>query len=143
MSISSMSDCVSAFVALGDFFRDLSQPDSISMGSWHEKARQAMIQARQRNGWFDEKSILLSFKSWSLALTQPQIENWLNPFKNSQPPNVKKVGLVLAGNIPMVGLHDVLCGLVSGHQLIIRCSREDDVLIPLILDFLVDQNPAS
>ncbi len=51
------------------------------------------------------------------------------------------VGLVLAGNIPLVGFHDVLCVLASGHHALIKASSQDARLIKHILNLLVEIAP--
>ncbi len=59
------------------------------------------------------------------------------PEKNNA---IKKVGLVMAGNIPLVGFHDFLCVFLSGHQLIIKTSSKDNVLIKHIVDKMIEWN---
>jgi hypothetical protein len=51
------------------------------------------------------------------------------------------VALVLAGNIPLVGFHDVLCVLISGHKVMIKLSSKDSVLIPYVLNHLTEIDP--
>lgn len=64
----------------------------------------------------------------------------VSDFSSTQPKseisNPKSVGLVLAGNIPLVGFHDILCVFVSGHRSVIKLSDKDPFLLPLLLDFL-------
>lgn len=56
--------------------------------------------------------------------------------------NPKKIGLILAGNIPMVGFHDVLCVLAAGHIALIKCSSQDNKLLPYVLNKLCSIEPA-
>jgi hypothetical protein len=60
------------------------------------------------------------------------------PAKNPTP---KKVGIVMAGNIPLVGFHDFLSCFLSGHQAFVKLSSKDPWLFPEILDFLYGKNP--
>ncbi len=53
----------------------------------------------------------------------------------------KKVGFVMAGNIPLVGFHDFLCCFICGHQPVIKLSSKDPWLFPVILEFLTKQKP--
>ena len=46
----------------------------------------------------------------------------------------------MAGNIPLVGFHDFLCAFISGHQQVIKLSEKDDVLLPFIIDTLIQWN---
>jgi hypothetical protein len=70
-------------------------------------------------------------------LNEPNLTTWLSKynFKNEQP--AKKVGLILAGNIPLVGFHDVLCVIASGNHALIKASSQDARLIKAVLDKLV------
>jgi hypothetical protein len=54
----------------------------------------------------------------------------------------KKVGLILAGNIPLVGFHDVLCVLASGNHALIKSSTQDARLIKQVLKRLIAIEPA-
>ena len=56
-------------------------------------------------------------------------------------PQPKTVGLILAGNIPLVGFHDVLCVLISGHKACIKLSSSDPHLIPFLIDQLQESSP--
>jgi hypothetical protein len=57
--------------------------------------------------------------------------------------NPKKIGLVLAGNIPGVGFHDVLTTFVAGHQAMVKYSEKDQYLIPYMIDFMLQEDPRS
>ena len=63
-------------------------------------------------------------------------------FKYKWSDGPKIVAIVMAGNIPLVGFHDFVCTLLSGHHVIVKLSSEDKVLLPLIVKMLVDLNPA-
>jgi Acyl-CoA reductase (LuxC) len=58
---------------------------------------------------------------------------------------LKSVGLVLAGNIPLVGFHDILCVFAAGHLSRIKLSDKDPFLLPMLLDKLkqIDPNTAE
>lgn len=56
---------------------------------------------------------------------------------------MKRIGLVLAGNIPLVGWHDVLCTFVAGHKSVIKYSSKDNVSIPALIDRLIAIHPES
>jgi hypothetical protein len=65
------------------------------------------------------------------------LDQWFVRYPNlGWPASPRKVGLVLAGNLPMVGWHDVLCVLASGHSAVVKCSSEDKVLIPAAIKAL-------
>ena len=68
-------------------------------------------------------------------LNHNDLDTWLKAIKLAQ--NPKKVGLILAGNIPLVGFHDVLCVLATGNIALIKMSSSDDKLLPALLKELI------
>lgn len=93
-----------------------------------------------RNGWFTPAEVNHALRYWAGALARETLEQWAFPYL-SEPRPPKRVGLVLAGNIPMVGFHDVLCTILAGHVALIKCSSSDDVLIPALMQMAVAINP--
>ena len=71
----------------------------------------------------------------------------LNAVDSLQTSNVKRqtIGLVLAGNIPLVGFHDILCVFVAGHKAVVKLSDKDPFLLPMLLEFLkeIDDRAAA
>jgi hypothetical protein len=98
-------------------------------------------QIPEKNPWFTRENILTAFKFWNEALQDDKVEKWIDSYPLDRNFIPKTVGLVTAGNIPMVGLHDMLSVLVSGHKAKIKMSSKDNLLLPLIYKFLADQNP--
>lgn len=90
------------------------------------------------NGWFTEENVRHAFASWAVALEQASIEQWLHvyPELTAPRPVERTVGLILAGNIPLVGLHDMLCVWLSGHRAKAKCSSQDPALIPALFHVL-------
>jgi hypothetical protein len=64
------------------------------------------------------------------------LENWTKQYPKIV--SQKKVGMVMAGNIPLVGFHDFLCGFVSGHQLCLKLSSKDEVLLKHLIAKLTE-----
>ena len=92
--------------------------------------------AAGQNAWFTPQSIQKALEGVVHYLEAEQLDQWLAAYKfpNPQP---KKIGLVLAGNIPMVGFHDLLCVLVSGHTALVKLSTQDKVLLPYLVNELL------
>ncbi len=90
------------------------------------------------NAWFTEENVRYAFASWAIALERPAVDAWLAAYPELNEPrvSVRRVGLVLAGNIPLVGLHDVLCVWLSGHTSRVKCSSQDPALIPALIHVL-------
>lgn len=101
-----------------------------------------LIQLSQsHNGWYTPDNVYFALQSWSEALTEEKLDKWLSKydFKDSKP---KTVALILAGNIPLVGFHDFLSVIVSGHNALIKTSSNDQHLLPFIAKYLISIEPS-
>jgi hypothetical protein len=92
---------------------------------------------RQYNAWFTPESVLQAVVATGEMLNAADLEKWLSRYKIPNESS-KKVGLVLAGNIPLVGFHDVLCVLLTGNHALIKASSQDARLIKYVLSKLVN-----
>jgi hypothetical protein len=101
-------------------------------------------QAQFDNHWFDEANSKLAIQSWAKSLTEENITKWLAPYEKDLQKSFtpKKIGLILAGNIPLVGFHDIICVLMSGHHALIKQSSQDSRLILFLMELLVEIEPA-
>ena len=82
------------------------------------------------NGWFIPEFIELAVQNiCSEFLAQDKLEQWAAYYHLDDNITGKNIGLVMAGNIPLVGFHDFLCVFISGHNQIIKLSSKDDVLL--------------
>ena len=97
--------------------------------------------AEQQNSWFTRANLEFAFTSWSEALSESNVEQWLSQYQLPQATSAKKVLIVMAGNLPLVGFHDLLCVLVAGHQAIVKLSSDDRVLLPYLLEKIRDFAP--
>jgi len=88
------------------------------------------------NGWFTENNVRRALFAWSGELQHNRLEEWLNAYTWNEESRSQKVGIICAGNLPMVGLHDVLCVLLSGHIAFIKLSSDDNLLLPALLKVL-------
>lgn len=94
--------------------------------------------ASKFNGWFTKENICFALKQWSELLKEKSLAQWLSnyPNSNNQP---KTIALIMAGNIPLVGFHDFLACIVTGHNLIIKQSSNDRHLLPFIVSYLIHE----
>ena len=97
---------------------------------------------KQYNAWFTPESVLKAVTSIGQMLNAVDLEKWLADYKLDTHPTAKKVGLILAGNIPLVGFHDTLCVLITGNYALIKASSQDARLIKYILQMLVEIEPS-
>jgi hypothetical protein len=90
------------------------------------------------NPWFIPSFVRFAYGAWAEALQEDKVAKWISKYtkKNERKKAPVSVGIIMAGNIPMVGLHDLICVLASGHHALIRLSSSDDHLIPAVLDTL-------
>lgn len=100
--------------------------------------------AKAYNPWFTEESIKNSFNAISNNFLQRDIlTEWINNYHVGDKSSPRVVGMVLAGNIPMVGFHDMMCTFVSGHHSMIKMSEKDTVLMKYLLDTMYVINPET
>src|SRR5690606_6537317 len=92
------------------------------------------------NGWFTRENVLFAIEEWSKALTEENIEKWIAPYNFSQT-DPKTVGIIMAGNIPLVGFHDFISVLLSGHKVIVKQSSNDQRLLPVVGDYFKTIEP--
>lgn len=97
--------------------------------------------AKEFNGWFTEQNVLKSFESWTAALTHENLVKWTSSYNFNTESNSKRIAIIMAGNIPLVGFHDLLCVLISGQKAIVKQSSNDKYFLPLVVKFLEYSNP--
>jgi hypothetical protein len=113
-----LSDRISAFVQLGIRLSNISEDEKISL----------FQQAENQNPWFTHRSLEHAVEGIRTLLDAQSLEKWLAPYALLEPVNPKQVGLMLSGNIPAVGFHDILSVLISGHSACIKLSSQDAAL---------------
>lgn len=99
----------------------------------------AINSAQHSNAWFTPEMVRKSIVSFGDMLSEEKVDAWFKSIPEND--NSKRVGLILAGNIPMVGLHDLLCVLATGNYAVVKLSSSDDKLIPLMVKILVEIQP--
>ncbi|MBI1184388.1 acyl-CoA reductase [bacterium] len=99
------------------------------------------FRCENENPWFVKPFVEFALRQVSTSfLNQSELENWVAPYAFNQ--NEKTVALVPAGNIPLVGLHDLLAVFVSGHKALVKPSSKDKVLLSYILQILSELEPS-
>ena len=84
--------------------------------------------ALAQNGWFTPDSIDLALSAHGQALTESGVTSWASSYTFPGEASTAKVGLILAGNLPLVGWHDIMCAVLSGRQVHVKLSKDDAVL---------------
>ena len=136
----------SAFVQLGNILSNFTENKAWKNHSCgltkdeYADFNELILKSKIHNGWFTEENVRKSIEGITLMLQEKKLDKWMESyeFSDSLP---KKVGVIMAGNIPLVGFHDALCVLISGNILLAKLSSEDSILFPAIFDFLVTIDP--
>ena len=98
---------------------------------------QVINNEQQYNAWFTPLSVTSALTAIGNMLNPDNLASWLNRYSFQQSQSPKRIGLILAGNLPLVGFHDVLCVLLTGNYALIRSSAQDARLISYVLELLV------
>lgn len=91
------------------------------------------------NPWFTRENVEQALLALGEQLTSEKLNNWLKEYTFSESP--KRVAVIMAGNIPLVGFHDFLCVLLSGHCAVCKMSSEDNTLLPALSKLIVQFCP--
>jgi Acyl-CoA reductase (LuxC) len=134
------------FIELGKFLSQFSEKESAKNPSvlqndlFFEDFENLIQLSQSHNGWYTAENVCFAIQSWAAALTEENIKKWLSAYKldEVQP---KNVGLILAGNIPLVGFHDFLSVLIAGHHVLVKMSSNDQFLLPFLAKYLISIEP--
>ena len=95
-----------------------------------EEWQSVIHKASLQNGWFTTEFIYLGVQNIiEQFLEKDKLINWVSHYHLNDTIVPKNVGIVMAGNIPLVGFHDFLCVFICGHKQIIKLSTKDEVLL--------------
>jgi len=92
------------------------------------------------NPWFTKDNIDVAISSIDNMLEYSSLREWMSNYLMEEP-DIKTILLVMAGNIPLVGFHDLLCVLLSGNKVIVKLSSKDGVLVKSIIDKIISLEP--
>ena len=123
-------DRLQAFVQLGQHLAALSPEALADLAS----------QARNQNSWFDLPNVTAAIQGITRLLVEEPLRRWAARYP-PEPGTVRQIGVVMAGNIPLVGFHDALCVLLSGHRLLAKLSADDTYLMTWALHTLCQIEP--
>jgi len=129
-----------AFSELGTLFKEnVDKKENKKFPEWDTVLEKTLIESHSYNSWFTIDNLKLSLKNWSNSLQENIISDWLSKY-NIKDKSSKKIAIIMAGNIPAVGFHDLLCSLLLNFDCIVKLSSEDKLLIPFIVKFLESRN---
>ena len=136
-----LKERIKSFHDLGILFQEnFSNKKIKTFPKWDLILNQKLEQANLYNSWFTPSNLKLSLKNWGNILKKKILENWLSNYK-FKTRNDKTIAIIMAGNIPIVGFHDLVCSMLLNFKCLIKLSSDDKILIPFIVDFLEFRNP--
>lgn len=95
------------------------------------------------NPWFTPENVRRALQATGTALTKEKLTRWLSAYPElNEESDPVTVGVVMAGNIPMAGFHDLLCVLISGNRLLARLSTKDELMMRAVTATLTEIEPA-
>src|SRR5690348_4650836 len=106
--------------------------------------REVKEKAYRSNPWFIPRFINLAIENICAEfLNKDRLEAWVSsyPLPGGRDQQLFTVGIVMAGNIPLVGFHDFLCGFISGYPLRLKLSGKDETLLKHIIEKLSEWDP--
>ena len=123
---------ISGLAQLGFYINKFLEVKPENYNEVDEKFAALLRKSEIENSWFTQESQRFAIKQWVDLLTEENLNHWLSKYKPSH--DSKKVGLILAGNIPMVGFHDVISVILSQHIALIKLSSKDRTILPFLLN---------
>ncbi|TXB66923.1 acyl-CoA reductase [Vicingus serpentipes] len=138
----SLEKRINAFIELGTFLKQFKNKvinDSVQNlnEKFYDDFDYLIKRQKAFNGWFTEVFVLESIDAIAEMLTKENLQEWVSNYEiNDFTP--KNVGVIMAGNIPLVGFHDFLSVLISGNNVIAKTSSEDNTLLKKIAEILIE-----
>ncbi len=141
-----LEERIAAFTKLGDFLsqfstKQIEKKNNIPHNDlFFDVFKTQLKRAKEYNGWFIDNQILYAFESWSKELNKSKLTAWSSSY-DLDIKNVKTIVIIMAGNIPLVGFHDFLSVLLSGHKVLVKQSSNDKHFLPLLAKYLEHVEP--
>ncbi|WP_348823076.1 acyl-CoA reductase [Flavobacterium aestuarii] len=136
----------SAFVKLGEFLSQFKENNCIKKETafgndlFFDNFIDLIQLSQSHNGWYTPEQVYFAIASWAEALTDDKLTKWLSEYDFSTV-KPKNTALILAGNIPLVGFHDFICVLLSGHNVLVKTSSNDQHILPFLANYLIAAEP--
>lgn len=123
-----VAERIALMIRLGEHLR---KNDDELLEAW-------MSRTQFKNPWFtmeNQQSAISAIADQFLR--EENLNAWLAKYELPDSALARKVGLVLAGNIPLVGFHDILCVFLSGHISRIKLSSKDEFVLAYLIKLLI------
>ncbi len=141
---------IEAFSLLGDFLRQFAGKDALKNNGdklktinqkYYSHFKQLIQETHLYNAWFTPENVEHAFTSIATILQKDKLYHWTDKYPElQQNRQMKRVGTIMAGNIPLVGFHDFISILITGHQFAGKLSSKDDKLLKAVAQVLTEIN---
>jgi len=134
---------INSFVNFGSFMLEVLENKKFinpKLTDYSDKLKNLILTEHYHNQWFTPDSVKYALTEWGNNLTQIFFDIWLSKY-NFEEEQLKRVAVIMAGNLPMVGFHDFLCVLITGNIFIGKLSQKDNNIIKLLADILIYIEP--
>jgi hypothetical protein len=138
-----LQERIRAFADLGQFFKQYINEQAKNepqFDEWQNSLDVAIQKSNAANAWFTTENIIFALSNWADALTLMELQKWLEAY-NIKEIKPKRVAVIMAGNIPLVGFHDFLTVLICGHSVVVKQSSNDQFILPVIVELLASFQP--
>lgn len=133
-----LADRIAAFTELGNILGEVLGGKE---NSYSQELNKLITNQQFSNPWFTPENVRLAIEAISSMLERDKLQMWTDMYPElADTPGGQNVGIIMAGNIPMVGFHDFLTVLVSGNNVIAKTSSKDKDLIKFIAGILSNIN---
>ena len=139
---------IKAFITLGNFLKQFSGSEQIQENNplntlFYNDFKELINIVHIHNPWFVEENVKNAIGAIADSLEEDKLIEWISKYIKDITDNKKplSVAVIMAGNIPMVGFHDMLCVLLSGNKFSGKLSSEDKLLLPFISKVLIAIEP--
>lgn len=123
-----LQERIEAFSELGNFLSQFTSENNSAEREISE-FENLIRSSAQFNGWFTPENVRTALNGIAFMLEKNKLHKWIETYKIPEKRAPKKIGVVMAGNIPLVGFHDFLCVLASGNICVAKLSSQDNRLL--------------
>ena len=134
---------ISAFNQLAQLFKYITNktiPSSVALQAkfeaLDEEINYTLSDAEAYNNWFTKENVFFALDNWAEGLSTKNLQQWVKDYSMTTTP--KNVGIIMAGNLPLVGFHDLLAVVISGNNALVKLSSKDTILMKFTIKFLYE-----
>lgn len=101
--------------------------------STSQESESILQQAYFHNRWFEVDQVSKAIAQWQVSLSDQEMDAWLHRYKWPEQKHNTHLGVIMAGNVPFVGLHDLVVGVLTGYKVSAKLASDDAILPKALL----------